>query len=1747
MQTFHCRPSTTFSAFNFYARSLPSFEEIPGYEELLKRKTERIPFEGATPIVSVPVPVVVTAPRLIFPSKMELVYTSHKEEDIEVQRTWLQEHIKTFIETDNFQALVGLVIFINCLALSFGEPSDDVVAHYLALVDISCSIFFGIEAVLAIYALTPSVYLSSRWRQLDVVVAGEGVWTVYGHFTGQEGFSLVWLRCLRVLRPLRTISRVPELQDAVEVLLKALPAIGNAMVLYVVFTVFAAVFFLQLAVHSLEYSCTGPDFDDLEEVVFCSPEYISCIPGLFVPNDCNGDRSACKPLRDPLLYPNFEHFGNALLTSFRISMLDGWSYALWHMQNALGPNIVALFIILIIIGPSIITNLCIAAILKHYGKAQTERKEKLELENAIQDKMKSGDTLATQCACGNTFMGDSRFCRKCGAVRLNKDGTIPEDQESVSTMSENGGASDDEGDGPRWVCAPPREVTQCFTDRFELICGFHYGGVKDEYWRKMADDDFSLLNKFMTLCICTNVIFMASESYGMPTEQKNNISTANVCFTIIFLVETAFKLFVLGPGDYLEYGRSPANVTDFIVVILSTAALFEDSFASASVLRICRFGRATRVLRMGKVSARMQQIVQVLDLMKKSIVRIWPMLFLLLLFLFMATILGMRLVGDIPREENNGFRTFGQAFTMTLFVMCLEDWGDILEFAAGNGPYALYFVGVVLLGQLLLLNLVLATIVDGAFDIFDDEFERQEKLELAKKHLKRAQLKTAFYHFMFQTQQVVTKPPRLLKESEPALATRMQTKPNDKLTGSLVAETPMVLSTPMEDDDSVDRKNANLLTKVLSVKSIWKKKLNQDDGASEDSNDEQNSPQNSPNSGRPQLSRRESLQGRQLQRMASSKGNRANEIIVFSPKKNYSSGFDDREADGGLKYIPDWLDAILVPLIGLCMDIDESPKFNRLMDVALFLSCFTIFSTTSFFHPETHCFVVSAWTIVDSVCVWIFVLENLVRGGARGFWYGTQPLLRDSWMKLEIAINVSGVMAFTMASMCVLPGWFSLFIGIMRSLRPLRVVNRIENLHRAFTSIVLSLKGLSSLLLVILLLKCAFAIMGMQLYMGLFWHCEDEGFPEGMSRYGEKAEDGSYIQEPCKSWVNADFNYDNFASAMISTFTFSAGGWSALWLSAVNSNELEHNLIYYNNFAFIPMFFACIFVFDFFLKNMFIGVLFESYIRLSSTSDDGSLLSNQTRRFQYFKNARKSVFKPLTEDPVLLEEAAASKCVKLTEFIEGELHAKLMFGVLTFNLLLLCLSSNSQELWITIFLDAGNTVITFLFVIDFFMCICAYGLKLYLRDLSNQFDTLVTFTSAFDTGLELASGFATASCPSLALLRSMRVVRLLRLLHYFPATKVFIEATLMALPAIRDLVSLLFILMLIMGSIGYTIFKDRYDSGTDKGIFTPNWKQYSNFNSVSNALEELLILATGDKWEDEMIELADAGHSSGRWKAYFFSIAFQVMAQFIFLNLFIMIIVESYEVLDDEARETADECIENFRRAWVKVDRDGTGEIPVEKMEELFLNLEYPIGCKGSSSSLILESKKIVLTRNKDFEPTFAWMLDELLRLYVYVDKEHEERVDKALKEAAIHVCKPAFKRVLKRAREVLEERRIEEERAHMPPPPPKTILDNIFDVFTPANVSRVSDVDDRETGVSEISDTASNFSELISCGRVDGVTVVHGEAPTDYDDDVRHDNGAFLACGRVDSITHVRSESERPAEYDGDEYKYEVADDGSI
>jgi|MDSY01.2.fsa_nt_gb hypothetical protein len=319
--------------------------------------------------------------------------------------------------------------------------------------------------------------------------------------------------------------------------------------------------------------------------------------------------------------------------------------------------------------------------------------------------------------------------------------------------------------------------------------------------------------------------------------------------------------------------------------------------------------------------------------------------------------------------------------------------------------------------------------------------------------------------------------------------------------------------------------------------------------------------------------------------------------------------------------------------------------------------------------------------------------------------------------------------------------------------------------------------------------------------------------------------------------------------------------------------------------------------------------------------------------------------------------------------MESSAHGRFILGILLVNLVLLTMTSGDQPKWMRILDDAGNTFIAIVFVIDFACAIASYGFRIYLSRADGQFDTLVTITSAIDTCIDASTGYAMEPCPSLSFLRALRVLRLLKILDYIKDVKIFIKATRSALPSIIDLASLLFILILIAASLGYALFHDRYESGLEKGVFDKNWKQYSSFDSVSSALTELLILTTGDKWEDEMGQLEDAGSEKSKWVVVLYAVLFQIVGQTIFMNLFIMVIVEAYEVLEDESREIADICCSKFCAAWEKLDPEGTGVIDQSKVRVLLLTLNFPIGCKGSTSSVVLNSRIHVLESTKGYKP----------------------------------------------------------------------------------------------------------------------------------------------------------------------------------
>jgi len=65
-------------------------------------------------------------------------------------------------------------------------------------------------------------------------------------------------------------------------------------------------------------------------------------------------------------------------------------------------------------------------------------------------------------------------------------------------------------------------------------------------------------------------------------------------------------------------------------------------------------------------------------------------------------------------------------------------------------------------------------------------------------------------------------------------------------------------------------------------------------------------------------------------------------------------------------------------------------------------------------------------------------------------------------------------------------------IKLLRVLRPLKMVNRVPALKAVFDCVVSSLKNVSNILIVYVLFLLIFSIVGVQLFNGKFFFCNDE-------------------------------------------------------------------------------------------------------------------------------------------------------------------------------------------------------------------------------------------------------------------------------------------------------------------------------------------------------------------------------------------------------------------------------------------------------------------------------------------------------------------------------------------------------------------------------------------------------------------------------------------------------------------------------
>ncbi|XP_057305572.1 sodium channel protein 1 brain-like isoform X3 [Hydractinia symbiolongicarpus] len=285
--------------------------------------------------------------------------------------TWtkFRMQIKTLIENKWFENGILVLIAASSLILVFEDIYLSTKPNLVKALDILNIIFcvlFFFEFVLKVIGLGVYTYVKNPWNCLDFVIVMVSIVSVINIYTNSANNikTLRSLRTLRALRPLRAVSRWDGMRIVVNSLLKAIPSIGNVLLVCLVFW--------------LIFSILG--------VQFFGGKFFKCV-------DHNGNRLDAKiiPNKTACLvsgyswknsHVNFDNALNGFLPLLQVATFEGWIEVMRDAVDATKideqpvreNNFVAYFyfVIFIIIGAFFILNLFISVIIDNFYRLKKQ-------------------------------------------------------------------------------------------------------------------------------------------------------------------------------------------------------------------------------------------------------------------------------------------------------------------------------------------------------------------------------------------------------------------------------------------------------------------------------------------------------------------------------------------------------------------------------------------------------------------------------------------------------------------------------------------------------------------------------------------------------------------------------------------------------------------------------------------------------------------------------------------------------------------------------------------------------------------------------------------------------------------------------------------------------------------------------------------------------------------------------------------------------------------------------------------------------------------------------------------------------------------------------------------------------------------------------------------------------------------------------------------------------------------------------
>jgi hypothetical protein len=108
-------------------------------------------------------------------------------------------------------------------------------------------------------------------------------------------------------------------------------------------------------------------------------------------------------------------------------------------------------------------------------------------------------------------------------------------------------------------------------------------------------------------------------------------------------------------------------------------------------------------------------------------------------------------------------------------------------------------------------------------------------------------------------------------------------------------------------------------------------------------------------------------------------------------------------------------------------------------------------------------------------------------------------------------------------------------LRVLRAIKPLRALTRSAGMRLVLKSVTMSLASMANVSLVVALFFLIFAIMGVQLFGGKMWSCNDGSVPDQAACVGAFVDPDTGAMAP-REWTNAPLNFDHVGNALVALF-----------------------------------------------------------------------------------------------------------------------------------------------------------------------------------------------------------------------------------------------------------------------------------------------------------------------------------------------------------------------------------------------------------------------------------------------------------------------------------------------------------------------------------------------------------------------------------------------------------------------------------